>query len=80
MTELQIEVIVAMIRAVYGLPAKCVGYMGLVRAEERNNTHTLPVTLQLRVVFLRPCSLNCPLYVVCNRKTIEMHLFSSLLQ
>ena len=34
-----IGVIVAVIQAVYGLPAKCVGYMCLVWAERRNNTH-----------------------------------------
>ena len=32
-------VIVAVIRAVYGLSVKCVGYMGPVWAERRNNTH-----------------------------------------
>ena len=31
--------IVATIRAVYRLPAECVGEMGLVWAERRNNTH-----------------------------------------
>ena len=40
-------------RAVYGLPARCVGYMGLVWAERKNNTHTLPITRQLWVVFLQ---------------------------
>ena len=46
-------VIVAVIRAVYRLPAKCVGYMGLVWAERRNNTtHTLPIARQLWVVYL----------------------------
>ena len=39
-----------MIRAVYGLPAICLGYM---RAERRNNTHTQPITRQLRVAFLQ---------------------------
>ena len=34
-------------QAGYGLPAKCVGDMGLVWAKRRNNTHTLPITLQL---------------------------------
>ena len=42
----------AVIRAVYGLPAKCAGYMGLVWAERRNNIHTLPITRQLLVCFL----------------------------
>ena len=41
-----------MIHAVYGLPAKCVRYMGLVWAEGINNTHTLPITRQLWAVFL----------------------------
>ena len=42
-----------MIPSVYGLPAKCVGYMGLVWAERRNNTHKLPLTRQLWAVFLQ---------------------------
>ena len=42
-----------MIRAIYGLPAKCVGYKSLLLAERRNNTHTLLVTQQLWVVFLQ---------------------------
>ena len=42
-----------MIRAVYWLPAKCVGYMGHVWAERRNNANTLPITRQLWVVFLQ---------------------------
>ena len=40
-----------MIQTVYGLPAKFVGYMGLPWAERRNNTHSLPITRQLWVVF-----------------------------
>ena len=31
-----------MIRAVYLLPAKCLGYMSFVCTERRNNKHTLP--------------------------------------
>ena len=50
MSEYKTGVIVAVIRAVYGLPAKCVGYMGLVWEERSNNTHTLPITRQLWVV------------------------------
>ena len=38
--------ILAVIRAVYGLPENCIGYMGLVWEERRNNTHTLPITRQ----------------------------------
>ena len=51
-TDYKIVVIVAVIRAVYRLPAKCIGYMGLVWADRRNNTHTLPITQQLWVVLL----------------------------
>ena len=51
-------------RAAYGLPAKCVEYMGLVWAEGRNNTHTLPMTRQLWVVFLQSCSTISVLSVV----------------
>ena len=46
-------VIVAVIRAGYRLPAKCVGYMGLVWADRRNNTHTLTIPRQLWAVFLQ---------------------------
>ena len=42
-----------MIQAVYGLPVKCVGYMGRVWVYRRNKTHTLPITRQLWVVFLQ---------------------------
>ena len=49
-----------MIQAVYGLPAKCVGYMDLVLVE-RNNTHTLPITRQLWVIFLQSGSFICVL-------------------
>ena len=42
-----------MIQAVYGLPAKRLGYMGLVWTERRNNTHTLPITRRLWVAFLQ---------------------------
>ena len=42
-----IGVIVAVIRAIYGLAAKCGGDMGHVWVERRNNTHTLPITRQL---------------------------------
>ena len=38
MSEHWVGVIVAVIRAVYGLPAKYVGYMGLVWAELGNNS------------------------------------------
>ena len=39
---------------VYGLLTKCVGYMGLVWAERRNNTtHSLPITRQLWVDFVQ---------------------------
>ena len=40
----------AVIQAVYGMPVKCVGYMGFVWAEGRNNTHTLPITRESWVV------------------------------
>ena len=50
-----IRVIVAVIRAGYGLPAKCLGYMGLVWAEKKNNTHTPPITRQLCFFFLQTC-------------------------
>ena len=46
----------AVIRAVYGLPAKCVGYMGLVWADIRNDTHTLPITRQLWAIFQQSSS------------------------
>ena len=39
--------------AVNGIPAKYVAYMGIVWAERRNSTHTLPITLQLWAVFLK---------------------------
>ena len=46
MSEHYIGVIVAVIQAVYGLPAKCVGYMGHIWAARRNNSYTLtlPIT------------------------------------
>ena len=40
-----------MIQAVYELPAKYVGYIGLIWADRRNNTHLLPITRQSWVVF-----------------------------
>ena len=42
-----------MIQAVYGLPVKQTGDMGLVWADRRNNTHALPITQQLWTVFLQ---------------------------
>ena len=33
------RLIVAVMQAVYGLPAKCVGYIGLVLADRRKSTH-----------------------------------------
>ena len=36
------KVIVAVIQALYGLPTKCVGYMGIVLAERKH--HTIPIT------------------------------------
>ena len=37
----------------YWLTAECIWYMGLVWAERRNNTHTLPIVRPLWVVFLQ---------------------------
>ena len=56
-----------MIQAVYGLPAKCVGYMDFVWAERRNNTHTLSITRQFWVVFLQLGSFISVLSVVLLR-------------
>ena len=39
-------------QAVYGLPAKSVGYMSFVWAERRYNTETLRIARQLWVIFL----------------------------
>ena len=44
-----------MIQVVYGLPEKCVRYMG--PAERSNNiTHTLPIAQQIWAVFLQATS------------------------
>ena len=63
-SEHLIGVTAAVIRAVYGLPAKFVGYIGLLWAKEINNTHTLSITQQLWVVFLQSRSFISVLSVV----------------
>ena len=67
-----------MIQAVYVLPAKCAGYMGLVWAE-RNNSHTgntLPIIRQLWVIFLQLGSfigvLSVFLFIVYQTITITL--------
>ena len=55
-SEHLIEVFVSMMRAVYGLPAKFVRYMGFVWAGGRNNTNALPITWQSWIVFRQSCS------------------------
>ena len=46
-------------RAVNWLPAKCVGYMGIVWADERNNAHTVPITRQVYIGCLSPVRQFC---------------------
>ena len=38
-------------QTVYGLPTKCVGYMGLIWSVRRNTNLTLPIIRKLWVVF-----------------------------
>ena len=55
-----------MIRAGYRLHVKCVGYVGIVWVERLNNSHTLPITQQLQVVFLQSGSFIRVLSVFCS--------------
>ena len=66
-----------MIQAVHGRPTKYVRDMGLVWAEKINNTHKLPITRQLWVVFLRVGSFMSVLSVFLFRvKLYTYHLKS----
>ena len=72
----------AVIRAVYGLPAKCVGYIGLVWAEIRKNTDIFPITRKLRVVFLQSASfisvLSVFLFRACSNDFFKsLNIFST---